>query len=125
MARQYKRMPPLWHIEQKLVLSDRYPSGLEWVETNGWRKAGEMAGKLVKSTGFYMVRVGGEQYQAHRLVYYLRKGEDPGDADVLHEINNETKDNRKLLFLFMRKPNPKRKPSQYRRDSNLLFSDVI
>jgi hypothetical protein len=119
MARQYKRMPPLWRIEALLELSDRYSSGLQWRETNGWRKEGEIAGKHVPSTGFYLVRFDGDQYQAHRLVYYLRHRQDPEDSDVLHESGNETKDNRQVLFLTQRKSHSNRAPNKYRRDSKL------
>ena len=119
MARQYKRMPPLWRLKDLLELSDLYPSGLQWKVTNGWRKAGEIAGKLVPSTGFYLVRFDGDQYQAHRLVYYMRTEQDPGNADVLHESKNEAKDNRRTLFLIQRKDHPNRQPTKYRRDSQL------
>lgn len=83
MARQYKPMPPLPELEKKLKLSDGHPSGLEWVETNGHHAAGEMAGFLEHHRRYYVVSIKGTRYHAHRLVYYLRTGEDPGNADVL------------------------------------------
>jgi hypothetical protein len=103
MARSYKEMLPLWYLEGKVALSDQYPSGLQWVEANGWHKAGEMAGKLVPNTGYYAVYLSGAQYMAHRLVYFLRTGVDPGRADVMHTADNLDKDNRKELSLYYRK----------------------
>lgn len=104
MEQTYRELLPLWHLQEKIALSDRYPSGLEWVESNGWHQAGEMAGKYNKHTGYYAVHLGGAPYVAHRLVYYLRTGEDPGSADVRHTQDNREKDNRKELVLYKRKP---------------------
>ena len=103
MARVYKEMLPLWYLEARVALSDEYASGLQWVETNGWHKAGDMVGKLVLATGYYAVYLNGGQYMAHRLVYFLRTGVDPGKADVIHAADNLDKDNRKELSLYYRK----------------------
>jgi hypothetical protein len=62
-----------------------------------------MAGFRMTGKPFYLVYLFSHRYPAHRIVYYLRTGEDPGNADVLHETGNETKDNRKPLFLYQRK----------------------
>jgi hypothetical protein len=103
MKQTYTSMLPLWHLQEKVALSDQYPSGLEWVESNGWHQAGEMAGKYNKHTGYYTVYLGGTPYVAHRLVYYLRTGKDPEGADVRHTRDNKDRDNRKELVLYVRK----------------------
>lgn len=105
-----REMLPLWCVEEKLALSDRYPSGLEWAETNGWHRAGDMAGKYNQHTGYYSIYINGVHYVAHRLVYYLRTREDPGDHDVRHKRDNVDKDNRKELVLYKHKI-----PSLYKR----------
>ena len=102
MARPGAPLPPLWHLESKLRLSTRYPSGLEWACTTGWHAEGDMAGKYVPSTRYYVVRLGGGQYQAHRLVYFLRTGQDPLEASVIHVASDY--DNRKELILRSRSP---------------------
>jgi hypothetical protein len=48
------------------------------------------------------VRLGGGQYQAHRLVYFLRAGQDPLEASVIHVASD--RDNRKELILRSRSP---------------------
>ena len=82
MARQYRPMPPLWYIRQKVRLADVYPSGLEWAETTGRHREGEMAGYLEHKGRYYDVSIDNQKLHAHRIVYYLRTGEDPGNADV-------------------------------------------
>lgn len=104
-------------MRQKLRLSDEYPSGLEWVDTTGRHAEGQMAGRLDHSGRYYVVAMGGEKYHAHRIVYYLRTGIDPGNSDVLrapdaprHEIPGE-------LTLHQRKP-PKQRIRRNRRKSD-------
>ncbi len=106
MPRPHTPLPPLWYIKSRVQLSDRYPSGLEWVDTANGHVAGEMAGVWKQALGRYMVSIGGIRYYAHRLVYYLRTGEDPGARDVLHTEDNMDRDNRKELLLYQR-PQPK------------------
>jgi|TARA_S200002703_G_scaffold153282_1_gene154684 hypothetical protein len=61
-----------------------------------------MAGTWVRKKNYYQVRVLGGQYSAHRLVYFLRNNEDPGNNDVGHEPSNYKKDNREKLILIPR-----------------------
>jgi hypothetical protein len=98
MSRQYKVMPPLWRLEELLVLTDRYPSGLEWRVKKACNAAGTQAGRRNKVTGFYMIYIDNVVYLAHRIVYYLRTGEDPKLMDIVHESENADKDNRKTLI---------------------------
>lgn len=91
-------MPPLWRVQELIKLSDRYPSGLEWVVDKACNKAGTQAGRLNKVTGFYMVCIDNTVYLAHRLVYFLRTEEDPLQLDIIHEPLNLDKDNRKNLL---------------------------
>jgi hypothetical protein len=120
MARSYKELLPLWYLKTKLKLSDLYPSGLEWVETTGWHTAGEMAGKLITPGNYYLVRMNGDQFHAHRLVYFLRTGEDPGSRDVVYAKTNPERDNRKELVLHQRKtPTPPRRRNAPRVQRNI------
>jgi len=107
MVRAYKPMLPLWYVETKLKLSDAYPSGLEWVEDAYYHRVGDMAGKWTTPGDYYLIRMNGDQFHAHRLVYYLRTGIDPGNADILYGPSNKEKDNRKELILYIR-PQSKR-----------------
>ena len=97
VSRNYKPMPPLWRIQELLELSDEYPSGLKWRIKKACNAAGSQAGRLNRTTGYYMVSIDNEYYLAHRVVYYLHTNEDPCKCDVVHEYHNKDKDNRKEL----------------------------
>lgn len=114
MPREYKPLPPLWHLQARLKLSREYPSGLQWIEDTGYHQAGEMAGKW--NGKYYMVRMCGDQFHAHRIVYCLRTGKDPGNADVMHGEDNPERDNRKRLTLRKRKTPKYQRQTQYRSD---------
>jgi hypothetical protein len=118
MPRAYKPLLPLWYLRAKLKLSLKYPSALEWRETTGRHKAGDMAGKWNSTGQYYVIRMNGDQFHAHRIVYYLRTGKDPGNMDVIHGDDNPEKDNRKLLHLFARKKPKAAKPRTVRSDFN-------
>lgn len=102
IRRHYKELPflSIEHANKYLKLSEKYPSGLEWVHEDGWRTKGEMCGKWNSTGEYYVVRIFGEQYHAHRIVYFLRTGEDPKGKDILHEDTNTSKDNRKNLVVW-------------------------
>jgi len=106
MARAYRKMLPLWWMQERLALSDKYPSGLEWLMEGRYHKPGDMAGTARADGRYYYLFLAGNRYTAHRIVYYLRTGEDPGTADVMHGADNLTRDNRMELTLFQRKPAP-------------------
>ncbi len=106
MARTYQKMLPLWWLQEQVELSDGYPSGLVWRSEGRYHKPGEMAGTQRLDGRYYYVFLAGTRYTAHRIVYYLRTGEDPGTADVMHGADNPARDNRLELTLFQRKPKP-------------------
>jgi hypothetical protein len=107
MARQYRPMLPLWFVQEKLRLTDKYPSGLEWAETTARHVEGQMAGYLEQKKRYYVVSLCGEKYHAHRIVYYLRTGTDPGNADVLRPDGTPRDALPKELVLEQRKtPKP-------------------
>ena len=41
-------MPELWRIEELFKLSDKYPSGLEWLQKKARYKKGDAVGRLNK-----------------------------------------------------------------------------
>lgn len=116
MARLYQQLPPLWYLEEQLELSDQYPSGLAWKQEGPYRQVGEMAGRARKHGRHYYVGLLDKRYLAHRIVYFMRTGEDPGNADVVHGSDNPKRDNRMELTLYQRKPS--RMPRWRRRVRN-------
>jgi len=106
MSRKYQEMPPLWWVQEQLELSDNHPSGLVWRQEDRYHAVGDAAGSLRNDGRFYTVSLLGIRYPAHRIVYYLRTGEDPKDADVIHKEDNIGRDNRLELILFQRRTRP-------------------
>jgi hypothetical protein len=100
MARNTKLLPELTYLQSVLRLSDKYPTGLEWAFSDGWRQEGDMAGRRSAMDKFWRVAVYQERFTCHRIVYYLRTGTNPGTADVFHGADNPERDNRKELFLL-------------------------
>lgn len=96
-------LPPLWYLKTQLVVTDKYPSALEWVTKTGWHEQGDMAGRFVPQTRYYVLSLGGVAFTAHRIVYYLLTGDNPGIARV-HHLSAD-RDNRRGLSLVA-KPKP-------------------
>ena len=114
MARTYLEMLPLWYLQDQLELSDQYATGLAWKTQARGHKPGDMAGRV--NGKYAYISLCGARYQAHRIVYYLRTGNDPGNADVVHDPSNVTYDNREELVLKQRRTRPA--PSYRRRTRN-------
>lgn len=125
MARTYQEMPPLWWTQEHLELTEDHPCGLKWKTSNRYHSAGEFAGRLAAHGRFYVLSLLGVRYPAHRVVYYLRTGTDPKDADVLHDYENSSRDNRLNLTLYNRRTRPAPKFRRRVRDEegNLVFRD--
>tara|TARA_B100000287_G_scaffold221526_1_gene208935 strand:- start:2368 stop:2718 length:351 start_codon:yes stop_codon:yes gene_type:complete len=94
MPHNYKKMPEIWRIEELFSLSDKYPSGLEWIVDKAGYKKGDQAGKINKKNGYYFVSIDNESYMVHRIVYYLRTGQCPDRYSIKHSFSNRNKDNR-------------------------------
>jgi hypothetical protein len=66
---------------------------LVWkVNRTGGTKAGDVAG-YISSLGYRVVKVKGRLYMAHRLIWKIRHGEIPEEAQIDH-INGSKSDNR-------------------------------
>jgi len=126
MARTYHEMPPLWWVQENLELTTDHPSGIKWKTSDRYHDAGDAAGILRTDGRFYVISLLGTRYPAHRVVYYLRTGSDPGDADVLHDKDNTSRDNRLNLNLYKRRtrPAPKYRRRIRNEEGNLVFRDL-
>lgn len=96
MPAPVKKLPPLEELQKIVRLSDAYPSGLEWALTDRWREEGGQAGTLSRPNPYYVVRLLGTKYVAHRVVHYLRTGRDT-TKEILHLSDNPERDNRRKL----------------------------
>ena len=112
MPHNYKKMPELWRIEELFKISEKYPSGLEWIISKAGYKKGDQAGKKNKTNGYYFISIDNESYMAHRIVYYLKTGLCPDYYCVKHSFSNREKDNRLELKPVYLSP-PRKKSISY------------
>ena len=79
-------LPEKETLLQYLELDPTSPSGLRWKEKTGRSvKGGNTAGSKHTRYGYWYVTFLGQRYRAHRLVYRILTGEDPGAFDVDHK----------------------------------------
>ena len=82
-----KPLPPLELLKELFYVSETSPSGLRWKNPKArWLKPGDVAGSL-HSTGYWDVKITTDKpriYRAHRIVYFLQTGENPGLLQVDH-----------------------------------------
>lgn len=82
-----KSLPPLELLQELLEISLESPSGLVWKNPRAYQlKPGQVAGTKTKK-GYWRVGIRTKtykQYMAHRIVYFLQSGKDPGAAQVDH-----------------------------------------
>jgi len=102
---------PTTLIKESLKIDATSPSGLRWLSRSreqfrtkrGWlifstRFANLSAGSLAEygpGRKYWSVCIGGNIYRAHRIIYFLAHGIDPGDLHVDH-IDNNTQNNNPL-----------------------------
>lgn len=74
-----KQLPTRTELQKVLKIDETSKSGLKWNSNVGRKiKAESDAGSINNSTGYYIVKLFGKKYQAHRLVmvlagYYLKE----------------------------------------------------
>lgn len=79
-------IPPV--VRELFELSDSSPSGLVWKVNRGVAKAGKPAGSKAGAKWLVPVYDHGLFY-THRIVYYLRYGQNPGHMIVRHTDTND------------------------------------
>lgn len=77
-----KAIPMDW-LTSNLAIDTSMPSGLRWLIMSRGRRVPRAGSKL--PTGYWAVPIKGHgTYYAHRLVWALRHGRDPGDMQIDH-----------------------------------------
>lgn len=90
---------PLEWVRKHLIIDKTSPTGLRWIERRtDSRKAGEVAGSSNRR-GYFQVRYCGVSLRAHRVVYALHHGIDPGTALVDHRDGNRANNDQLNLRL--------------------------
>ena len=93
-----KELPDTGYLHSRLILRD--DGVLIWREKEGegriinsWnaKHAGKVAGSL-DFMGYVVVRLNGQNYKAHRIIYALVNGSCPADLDIDH-IDKDSRNN--------------------------------
>jgi hypothetical protein len=102
---KFRPLPPLERLNELLEVVEIPPnkygewSGLVWkINRRGKAKAGSVAGspqpcRHRPGRADWTVRVDNIQYGVSRIIYYMTRGEDPGDIQVDHEDQNSLNNN--------------------------------
>ena len=108
----YKPLPPLELLQELFEISETSPSGLRWKTPRAHRlKPGQVAGSKLKN-GYWEVVVtenAAKRYYAHRIVYFLQTGEDPGTAEVDHIFGIHDQLNLRLATASENRTNSKKR----------------
>jgi hypothetical protein len=79
----YKALPPLESL-QELFEYDPSIGQLRWkARLSNRTKIGAIAGTQ-RPDGYYKIRINGNFFYSHRVIWYMLKGEDPGEAQIDH-----------------------------------------
>ena len=82
---RYLKLPELDTLKELFTLDPDSPSGLRWKTTNKYSKMkpGDVAGKKTHE-GYWRVKVNYVDYTAHRIIFYMQTGKDPGEKMIDH-----------------------------------------
>ena len=81
-------LPDLKQLQHYFYIDETSPSGLRWNNPNKYskRKHGDIAGSIDRE-GYWKVKVNYQAYRAHRVVYYMTTGRDPGNKMIDHKLD--------------------------------------
>jgi len=118
-------LPSIQYLQQMFLLDLKSPSGLRWRKApSSWTKANTVAGIQRTKDHYWRVRwkYNGKSvdYMAHRIVYALQHGTDPGNMFVDH-IHND-KDNNKPLRLATKLQNSQNRNG--RKNTSSIYKGV-
>lgn len=83
-----KPLPPLERLRYCFEIDLGSPSKLRWKNATAHVvKNGDVAGRK-NSQGYWEVSVDSVRYKVHRIVYYMKTGEDPLEFDVDHQMGD-------------------------------------
>ena len=101
----YKPLPLLPLLRELLLIDESSPSGLRWkVKTARRIQVNDVAGTL-KTDRYWYVRLNGSDYLAHRIIFYIYHGTEPGGLQIDHIDRNKSNNRIDNLRLVDRSSN--------------------
>jgi len=103
---------PLSELAAFLAVSQESPTGLVWVVSPTTNvKVGTPAGTMT-TNGYYRVRLNGQRYPNHRVVWALVNRRDPGLMQIDHRDRNRTNNDPNNLQLTTHRGNHQNRKNQ-------------
>jgi hypothetical protein len=97
-----KELPPV-EVLRELLDYNQESGVVTYTKSAGSRKKGDVAG--TPRRGYLTLKVGGETYSLHRLIWMMFYGEDPGDYEIDHIDRNKSNNRIDNLRLVDRSQN--------------------
>jgi hypothetical protein len=110
----YIKLPNFEFLHDCLEIDETSPSGLRWKNPNKYsnKKKGDVAGNKTDE-GYWRVRINYIKYTAHRIIFYMKTGEDPGDYQIDHAENRSNNFKIRKANSSQNQANTKKKPGKY------------
>lgn len=105
-------LPTPEELLRRLAVDPQSPSGLRWTAraNNNGAPAGSVAGSR-KASGYWYIGFGGHQLLAHRLVWRISTGSDPGPMEIDHRDGNPSNNAWVNLRLASHAQNTRNRPA--------------
>jgi len=120
-------LPPLELLQELFQISSNSPSGLIWKSCKARQiKIGQVAGTKTKK-GYWRVGIRiktYKQYMAHRIVYFLQTGKDPGIFQVDHVFGKHDPVNLRLATNSENNANSKKRKGALDQQCSSNFKGV-
>ena len=110
----YMKLPDYEFLHHCLEIDETSPSGLRWKNPNKYskKKKGDIAGGLTEE-GYWRVRINYVKYTAHRIIFYMKTMEDPGDYQIDHAESRTDNFKIRKADSSQNQANTKKKPGKY------------
>ena len=108
-----KKLPP-FDVVNKLIAYNIITGVFTWKVNKSNKKAGSVAGRVKKKSGYRYITINKQECAAHRIAWLLVTKKDPWPYEVDHR-NNEPKDN---YFTNLRKATPKQNSANRQKGKN-------
>jgi len=108
------KLPDFEFLHHCLEIDETSPSGLRWKNPNKYssKKKGDVAGGLT-SEGYWRVRINYVKYTAHRVIFFMKTKEDPGEYQIDHAENRANNFKIRKANNSQNQANTKKKPGKY------------